>query len=126
MLGNFEGWVLSVILVAFVWLYLLIRKGPVAALGAAVVLSFAFPVWIKIDIAGLPINIRTAVAAITMLGYAFHPQGKILSPLTLLDCCIAMMWICHVTADSFATGLTFALPLGAYGEWWECRPASNP
>ena len=117
MLGNFEGWVLSVILVAFVWLYLLIRKGPVAALGAAVVLSFAFPVWIKIDIAGLPINIRTAVAAITMLGYALHPQGKILSPLTLLDCCVAMMWICHVTADSFATGLTFALPFGAYGEW---------
>lgn len=117
MLGNFEGWVLSVILVAFVWLYLLIRKGPVAALGAAVVLSFAFPVWIKIDIAGLPINIRTAVAAITMLGYTFHPQGKILSPLTLLDCCVAMMWFCHVAADSFATGLTVALPCRAYGEW---------
>ena len=52
-----------------------------------------------------------------MLGYVFHPKARILSPLTLLDCCIAMMWICHVTSDSFATGLTFALPLSAYGEW---------
>ena len=117
MLGNIEGWLLAVVLIAFVWLYLLIRIGPVAALGAAVVLSFAFPVWIKIDIGGLPINIRTAIAVITMLGYVFHPKGKILSPLTLLDCCIAMMCICHVAADSFATGLTTALPFRAYGEW---------
>ena len=58
MLGNVEGWVFAVVLIAFVWLYLLIRKGPVAALGAAIVLSFAFPVWIKIDIGGLPINAR--------------------------------------------------------------------
>ena len=44
MFGNSEGWVLSVVLIVFVWLYLLMRKGPVCALGAAMVLSFAFPV----------------------------------------------------------------------------------
>ena len=117
MLGNLERWVLAVVLIAFVWLYLLIRKGPAAAVGAAMVLSFAFPVWIKTDIGGLPINIRTAVACITMLGYALHPQGKILSPLTLLDASIGLMFLTHVAADSLTTGLTAVLPFRAYGEW---------
>ena len=117
MFVNFEGWLLSVVLIVFVWLYLLIRKGPAAALGASMVLSFIFPVWLKVDIGGVPINVRTAIAGITMLGYLFHPKGKIVSPLTLLDCCIAMMCICQVAADSFTSGLTVALPLGAYGEW---------
>lgn len=117
MLGNFEGWLLSVVLIASVWFYLLIRSGPGAALGAAMALSLAFPVWVKIDIAGLPISVRTAAAAITMLGYVLHPKSKIFSPLTLLDCCIAMICICHVAADSFATGFTVTLPCRAYGEW---------
>ncbi|MEJ7591900.1 MAG: O-antigen ligase family protein [Planctomycetaceae bacterium] len=117
MIGNFEGWVLSVVLIAVVGRYLLIRKGPAAARGAAMMLSFAFPVGIKIDIGGLPISIRTAIAGITLFGYAVHPQGKILSPLTLLDCCIAMFYLVHIVADSFATGFTIMLPFRSYGEW---------
>lgn len=113
---------LSVVLIAFVWLYLLIRKGPVAALGATLVLSFAFPVWVKIDIGGVPFNIRTAIAIINLTGFLlnprkFHPQGKILIPVTLLDFCVAMICFNHVVADSFASGFTLLLPCRAYGEW---------
>ena len=69
MLGNFEGWLLSVIVIVGVWIYLVIRKGPVAALGASVVLSFAFPVWLRIEIGGFPVNVRTAIALINLTGF---------------------------------------------------------
>lgn len=122
MLGNFEGWLLSIILISFVWILLLIRYGPAAALGATMVLSFAFPVWVNIDIGGVPINIRTAVAILNLAGFLlrpgkFHPQGKILVPLTLLDFCMAMICLTHIVSDSFATGLSPVLPCRAYGEW---------
>lgn len=122
MLGNFEGWLLSVIVIVGVWIYLVIRKGPVAALGASVVLSFAFPVWLRIEIGGFPVNVRTAIALINLTGFIlqprkFHPQGKILIPLTLLDFCVVMIGFNHVVADSFASGFTLLLPCRAYGEW---------
>lgn len=117
MLSNFEGWLFSVISILCVWIYLLVRKGPVAALGAAIVLSFVIPVWLKLDIGGVPFNVRTFIAAFTMLGYVCHRDGRIRSRLTLLDCCVALIWICHVVSDSFATGVTPVLPFRAYGEW---------
>jgi len=117
MFGDFNGWLLAVILIALVWIYLLIRKGPVAALGAAMVLSFAFPVWIKVNPFGIPITVQTTTACLVMLGYVCHRDGRIRLPLTLLDFSIAMMWICHVTSDSFMTGFTPVLPARAYGEW---------
>ena len=117
MLSNFEGWLFLVISIACVWVYLVVQRGPAAALGAAMVLSFAVPVWLRLDIGGVPVNVRTAIASVAMVGYLFHRDGKIRSALTLLDCGIAMMWICHVTSDSFATGMTPILPVRAYGEW---------
>ena len=117
MMSTFNGWLFGVVLTSCVFLYLYIRKGPVAALGAAIVLSFAFPVWLKVEIAGMPANIRTAIACIAMFGYICHPKGKILSPLTMLDCCIAMLYLSHIWTDSFATGFTPSLPFRAYGEW---------
>lgn len=122
MFSNFHGWLFAFISISVVWIYLLIRKGPVAALGATLVISFAVPVWVKIDVGGVPFNIRTTIAIINLAGFllrprSFHPQGKILVPLTLLDCGIAMMYLTHVASDSFSTGLTPTLPLLAYGEW---------
>lgn len=115
-------WPLSVSLIVVLWIFLLARKGPVAALGTTMVFSFVFPVWITIDVAGAPINIRTATAIINMSGFLlsprrFHPQGKILRPLTLLDCCIAMMCITHIASDTFASGFALHVPFRAYGEW---------
>ena len=117
MLGNFEGWLVSVVAIVICWTYLLYHHGPSIALGVSVVLSFCFPVWLVVDVGGLPLSVQTATAIMAMLGYVVHPEGRILSPLTLLDFCIALMCICHVTADSFATGFTIALPFRAYGEW---------
>jgi len=117
MLSNLEGWSLAVISISMVWLFLLFRKGPVAALGAGMVLSFLFPTWVKADIFGLPFGISTTMACITLVGYTVHRDGKIISPLTLLDLAVGLMFLTHVLADSFATGFTLALPFEAYGEW---------
>ncbi len=116
-MSTFNGWLLGVVLISCVYLYLYFRKGPVEALGAAIVMSFAFPVWLKIDLWGMPMNVRSAIAGIAMFGYICHPKGKILSPLTMLDCCIAMLYFSHFWTDSFATGFSPSLPFRAYGEW---------
>lgn len=118
MLNNLQGWSLCVIVVFFVWSVLLIRKGPVAALGASMVLSFAFPVWLEVDVAGVPVNIRTAIAILGLLAFLFPPQRmKVLNPLTLLDFCIGFMCVTHIVSDSFAERFTVSLPFLAYGEW---------
>jgi hypothetical protein len=122
MFGDFEGWLLAVILISGVGLFLYIRHGPVAALGATMVLSFAFPVWVKISIGGIPVNIRTTIAIINLTSFllrprSFHPQGKILVPLTLLDFSVAITCLNHIISDAFATGFSHVLPCLAYGEW---------
>jgi hypothetical protein len=117
MLSGTFGWLASVLFILAVWGRLMIRQGPAAALGGAVLFSFAFPVWLKLNLAGIPLSIQTSVAAVTLLGYALHPRGKILSALTLLDFCMALIFVVHVSADSIAEGFDIALPVRAYGEW---------
>ncbi len=117
MLTGLTGWGVAVGMIVVVWLVLYIRKGPVEALGAAMVLSFAFPVWLKLEVAGVPLNVRSTIAAITMIGYAVHPRGKIISPLTLLDFCVGFMVCSQIVSDVTVDGLSVGLPFAAYGEW---------
>src|SRR5262245_16132379 len=101
MLSSVQGWTLSITIIGVVWIWLMIQKGPAVALAAAVLMSFAAPVWIRQNVFGLPFTVQTSMTAIAMLGYAVHPKGKIISPLTLLDFCIAFLCISHIAADSF-------------------------
>ena len=117
MLAGMQGWLLAIISISAVWLFVLFRRGSMPALGAGIVLSFAFPTWIQAEIFGLPFGITTTMACITLLGYVFHRDGKIISPLTLLDISVGLMFVSHILADSVATGFTMALPFAAYGEW---------
>jgi hypothetical protein len=117
MFNSATGWMLGFGAIALVWITLLIKRGPKAALGAAVAISFPFPVWVEQDIAGIPFTVRTAICCLAMLGYAFHPRGKIISPLTLLDLCIALICLNHILVDTYVSGFSVATPLLAYGEW---------
>ncbi len=117
MLPGMQGWLLAIISISAVWLFVLFRRGPMPALGAGIVLSFAFPTWVQAEIFGLPFGITTTMACITLPGYVFHRDGKIISPLTLLDISVGLMFVSHILADSVATGFTIALPFAAYGEW---------
>lgn len=117
MLTGLTGWCVAVGIVVVVWLVLDLRKGPVEALGAAMVLSFAFPVWLKLEVAGVPLNVRSTIAAITMIGYAVHPRGNIISPLTLLDFCVGFIVCSQIVSDVSVDGFSIGLPFAAYGEW---------
>ncbi|MBL8809288.1 MAG: O-antigen ligase family protein [Planctomycetaceae bacterium] len=117
LMGGLTGWVASVAALLLVWGILYFRRGPGIAMGAVVVLSFLLPTWVKQSIAGLPFGISTTVTIVALAGYAVHPAGKILSPLTLLDFCVACLWTVTVVADGMAQGWSWAVPLRAYGEW---------
>lgn len=117
MLNTTTGWMLGFCSIAIVWIVLLIRKGPILSLGPAMILSFAFPVWVKLELFGMPFTVRTAIACVTMLGFAVHPKGKIISPLTLLDVVIGFMCLTHIASDANISGFTPVLPFRAYGEW---------
>lgn len=111
------GWAISLGVILIVWIVLFIRRGPTEALAPAILLSLAFPVWLKFNVLDMPFSLRTATAAIAMLAYAAHPRGRILSPLTMLDFCIAFMCCAHIVTDYWHDGPSISLPFRAYGEW---------
>ena len=117
MLSGVAGWAVCIGVVVAVGLVLYLRRGPVASLGPAMVVSFLFPVWLEEKIGGIPFSVQTSVAVITMLAYVCHPNGRILSPLTLLDFGIALLFCSHLLTEVMIDGVYLALPFRAYGEW---------
>lgn len=111
------GWAISLVVIFIVWIVLYVRKGPSEALAPALLLSLAFPVWLKLTVFDIPFSIRTVTAAVTMLAFAIHPRGRILSPLTLLDFCIAFLCCSQILTDAWHDGMSVSLPFLAYGEW---------
>lgn len=111
------GWAISLGIIFLVWIVLYVRRGPSEALAPALLLSMLFPVWLKITVFDVPFGVRTVTAAVTMLAFAFHPRGRIWSPLTVLDLCIALLCCSQILTDSWHDGLSAALPFRAYGEW---------
>lgn len=117
MLNTITIWYFSVTILIALWLYLCIRRGPGVALGIAVILSALIPVWIEIPIFGQEISCRTALSIIGLVGYTIYRRGRILTPLTLLDVFIAIMWTINVVADIYADQWQIQIPFRAYGEW---------
>lgn len=111
------GWGICLGVIFIVWIVLYLRRGPVEALAPALLLSLAFPVWLKLTVYGVPFNVRSATAVFTMLAFAVHPRGRIISPLTVLDLCIALLCCSHILTDTWHDGFSVALPFRAYGEW---------
>ena len=87
------------------------------ALGILVVLSLLTPVWIKVTFIDQEIGCRTVVAILGVTGYTIYRRGRLLTPLTLLDVFIAIVWAVHVAADVHADGWHIGIPFRAYGEW---------
>ncbi|MEZ6062238.1 MAG: O-antigen ligase family protein [Planctomycetaceae bacterium] len=110
-------WIAFAVVLALVVLVTTIRQTPARALGAAMAVSFVFPVWIVQDWFDQPIGLRTLAAIIGLLAFCVHPKGSIRSPITLLDFCIGAMFIAHVWSDTLADGFSVGIPFRAYGEW---------
>ncbi|MCX7400188.1 MAG: hypothetical protein NT138_21155 [Planctomycetales bacterium] len=117
MFPGITGWAISLGIIFVVWIVLFVRRGPAEALAPALLLSMAFPVWLKVTVFDVPFGVRTATAAMTMLAFAVHPRGRIWSPLTVLDLCIALLCGSQILTDVWHNGFSMALPFRAYGEW---------
>ncbi len=117
MIDVFTAWMSFVSIIATIWVILLVRSGPRVALGGAVVLSLLAPVWVELDVAGLPIDVRLSVAILALIGFLLHPDRHIWTPLTLPDCVIAALVVVHVASDMVVDGFSMGIPLRAYGEW---------
>jgi len=117
MLTATAGWTVAMILLGGIWLWLYVRQGPTQALGAVVLLSLAIPVWARISVFGLPFTVQTSITALAALAFAAHPRAKILTPLTVLDCCVALLWSVQVASDLLTEGWKLQTPFLAYGEW---------
>ena len=117
MFPGITGWAISLGIIFVVWIVLFVRRGPAEALAPALLLSMAFPVWLKLTVFDVPFGVRTATAAVTMLAFAVHPRGRIWSPLTVLDLCIALLCGSQILTDVWHDGFSIALPFRAYGEW---------
>lgn len=117
LLSGFAGWSTAVAGLLVIWAVLYFRRGPGLAMGAVVVLSFLLPTWVRQSVVGLPFSISTTVTIVALMGYAVHPDGRILSPLTILDFCVACLWTVTVIADGIAQNWSWSVLLRAYGEW---------
>jgi O-antigen ligase len=117
MFPGITGWAISLSIIFVVWIVLYVRRGPSEALAPALLLSMAFPVWLKLTVFDVPFSVRTTTAAATMLAFAVHPRGRIWSPLTILDFCIGLLCCSQILTDTWHDGFSIALPFRAYGEW---------
>ncbi len=117
MLPTLTGWLLCVALIAVVGAWVFIKYGASEALGIAVVLSFAFPVWLTVSIGGIPVGIRTFVGLAALIAFAIRSPWKILSPLTLLDVLVIGMVVLHMVSDMYYGASAIGVWCQAYGEW---------
>lgn len=117
MFDQTTSWILGVGVSLALGALFAFRRGAEVGLGVAVITSLAFPVWQKPQLLGLPLGVRTVVAAVALLAYAVRFPRRIWSPLTVLDGMIASLVIVHAVSDSIASKDILASCLHAYGEW---------
>ncbi|TWU67424.1 O-Antigen ligase [Crateriforma conspicua] len=93
------------------------RQGKAQVLGVAMACSLLSASWLEINLAGLPINVSTAVAVIGLIAYCVHSGDRFLSPITLLDALMIALVIWHVVADMVHGAPPLMTAAAAYGEW---------
>jgi hypothetical protein len=104
-------------LILAVSVVVMVRFGPVAALGCGVLLSFLFPVWITEGFMGVSIDLRVGTALILLLANLFHPRRRISWVFTAGDWAVFVLYIVHVASDSWQDGFALFLIPRAFGEW---------
>ena len=116
MLDFYSGWAVGVVVSLLVGAVVAWLRGAELGMGAAIVVSFLFPAWLKPEIFGAQFGIRTTVAAVALAVYAVRFPRRIPSRLNLLDAAVAALVVVHTLAD-MTNGVGWSTPLVAYGEW---------
>ncbi|SFH84944.1 O-antigen ligase family protein [Planctomicrobium piriforme] len=94
------------------------RGGLGHGVGTAVILSWLMPVWIKIDIAGLPYDVKIIVALAVLIVFTLRDPRQLLVAPAWSDLAIIGLFTAHVLSDCTATGqIDWRHFFRAYGEW---------
>jgi len=117
MVASSMGWFICVIAILIAGGVCFRRRGAISALGIAVALTFAVPVWLEIPVAGIPMGVRTFVAITALIAFAIRSPWEIRSPLTVLDFVLTGIVVVHVISDSIHGWNAALAGLRAYGEW---------
>jgi hypothetical protein len=110
-------WLVAAGMICLVWGLLCWNCGPRTALGAVVPLSLMIPVWILQPFLGEKVGVPIIVSVVALLGYTFHRERRLLSPLTGIDIFVGLLFAVHICSDVRIEGVTAMVPLRAYGEW---------
>lgn len=94
-----------------------LRSGWSNSLGVAMATSFLAPVWVELNAFGIPINIRTSVAIIFLLGFCIHSAARVFKPWSITDFLIAGLVIWHVCCDYYHGESVVMASAVALGEW---------
>lgn len=95
----------------------MVKHGPRSAVGIAIAIAIALPIWISQKVFGQPIDLRIAGSACVLLMYLFHRDGTIRTKFVAIDFMVLGLVCVHCLADWYHGGFSMGVFLRAYGEW---------
>ena len=110
-------WLACFLTLIMILLWQVWSAGPRQALGVVFVLSFLFPSWLILHVAGLPIHLQAAAGLAGLAAFCIHPSATISWRLTPVDMLGLAFFGLHILSDWNADGVSLTVPLRAYGEW---------
>lgn len=117
MLGNqFSFWLFLSIAVA-AGLLQWRRKGFALSLGTAMSVSLLAGTWFAFDVAGVPLDVRSAIAVMFLSFFAFMRPRSLFARLSFVDVLLGSLFAWGVLVDSYHDGFSLRIPAVTYGEW---------
>ncbi len=105
--------ILSALVAALAW-----KFGPDVALGGGILISLVIPVWLRIDVWGLPVDLRTVVAILGLGIYCIHPDARLKTRVTSADCACIGLVAMHLISDTLNEGFGLGIVLLAFARWY--------
>jgi len=114
------SWLFSFSSLTLLWLFIARFSSPNLAVGVVVLLSAAVPTWCKIELLGMPLDVRVAATLFALGAYLFHPKASYPLKLGWIDVTMLFLIMLNLVSDTLNDGFSWKLPLRIYGEW--CVP----
>ncbi len=111
------SWLVAVVVCLAAGVIVSLRSGPGAGVASGLALGCLVPTWVLLSINRWPIDVRLTVAAVLVSAYCFHPAGRFIRRITLIDLAVVGLVVWHIVVDWMHEGFNPWIPLRAYGEW---------
>ena len=116
MLGNYYSWLILLAISLAATVPELIRGRVSIAIGNAMAISLLSATWVFVDVFGVPLEIRIAVAAILLTVFCVHPSGGIRFSWMWLDFVLILFFVVGSLSDLLSSQFGALTPVLLYGE----------